>query len=207
MTGPDSNKIFAALLIAGITAYLSAFIADQLIYPKKLDAHAVEIEGGAVSAGGSGAVDLPEPIMHLIASADVAQGEKLSRACAACHSFDNGGPDKIGPNLWNVFGGKKAHVDGFAYSATLASMEGNWGYRELNYFLWKPKTYVAGTKMNYIGMRKPEDRAAMIAWLRTLSASPKALPSDADIAAEKAELEPEPEEAADQAGDEADSAE
>lgn len=190
MTGPESNKIFAALLIAGITAYLAAFVADKLVHPKALEANAVEIEGGEVASGGSAKAALPESIMHLIASADIAQGEKLSKACAACHSFDNGGADKIGPNLWDVFGGKKAHRSGFAYSATLAGMEGSWGYKELNYFLWKPKAYVEGTKMNYIGLKKPEDRAAMIAWLRTLSGSPKALPSDADIAAEKAELEP-----------------
>jgi len=197
MTGPESNKIFAALLIAGITAYLSAFIADKLVYPKKLESNAVEIEGAELASGGaSSGPAVPEPIMHLIASADIAQGEKLSKACAACHSFDNGGPDKVGPNLWDVFGGKKAHRPGFAYSDTLANMEGNWGYDELNHFLWKPKAYVQGTKMNYIGLKKPEDRAAMIAWLRTLSSSPKALPSDAQIEAEKAALEPVHEETA-----------
>lgn len=190
MTGPDSNKIFAAFLIAGITAYLAAFVADKLVHPHELETNAVEIDGAEVAGGADGVAALPEPIMHLIASADIAQGEKLSKACAACHSFDNGGSAKIGPNLWDVFGGTKAHASGFAYSDTLANMEGNWGYKELNYFLWKPKVYVEGTKMNYIGLKKPEDRAAMIAWLRTLSSSPKALPSETDIAAEKAELEP-----------------
>jgi cytochrome c len=200
MTGPESNKIFAAFLIAGITAYLAAFVGDKLVYPKKLETNAVEIEGAELAAAGATAVLMPEPIMHLIANADIAQGERLSRACAACHTFNNGGATMIGPNLWNTFGNKKAHIDGFAYSAGLSQMAGNWGYNELNWFLWRPKTYISDTKMNYIGLRKPEDRAAMIAWLRTLSDSPKPLPTQAQIDAEKAELSPpEPEETADAA--------
>ncbi|MFN3700599.1 MAG: c-type cytochrome [Alphaproteobacteria bacterium] len=197
MTGPESNKIFAAFLIAGITAYLAAFVGDKLVYPKKLETNAVEIEGAELEAAGATAVLMPEPIMHLIANADIAQGERLSRACAACHTFNSGGATMIGPNLWDTFGNRKAHIDGFAYSNTLAEMQGNWGYNELNWFLWRPRVYVEGTKMNYIGLRRPEDRAAMIAWLRTLSNSPKPLPTQAQIDAEKAELSPpEPEETA-----------
>ncbi len=190
MTGPRSNKIFAAILIAGITAYLSAFIADRVIAPDKLEQDAVFVDGASVVGGAVGAVALPEPVLHLIASADIAQGEKLSKACAACHSFDNGGPDKVGPNIYNVVGGPKAHKAGFAYSEGMTSKGGSWGYAELNEFLWKPKAFINGTKMNYIGLKKPEDRAAMIAWLRTLSGSPKAMPGDGEIAAEKAALTP-----------------
>ena len=68
---------------------------------------------------------------------------------------------------------------------------GTWTYAEMNHFLWKPKAYIEGTKMNYLGLKKPEDRAALIAWLRTLSSSPAALPSQAEIDAEMAELAPE----------------
>lgn len=193
MTGPQSNKIFAALLIAGITAYLSAFVADKLIYPEKLSEDAVQIEGGEVASGVVSGPAGPEPIMHLIASADIAKGETLSRACAACHSFDNGGPDKVGPNLYGIVGASFAHKDGFAYSDAMQNMEGSWGYDELNKFLYKPKSYVEGTKMNYIGMKNPEDRAAMVAWLRSMGSSLVALPSESAIAAEKAELDPEPE--------------
>lgn len=194
MTGPQSNKIFAALLIAGITAYLSAFVADKLIYPEKLAEDAVAIEGGEVAGGAVSGPVGPEPIMHLIASADVAKGETLSRLCAACHSFDQGGIDKVGPNLYGIVGASFAHVDGFAYSAALENMDGSWDYDALNKFLYRPKSYVEGTKMNYIGMKNPEDRAAMVAWLRTLGSTSVALPSESDIAAEKAELAPEPDE-------------
>lgn len=194
MTGPDSNKIFAAVLIAGITAYLAAFVADKLIHPETtLETNAVAIEGGEVATGGPAGPTGPEPIMDLIASADIAKGEKLSKACAACHSFDNGGANKVGPNLYGVVGGPKAHMASFAYSDELVAKGGDWNYDSLNKFLYKPKDYIPGTKMNYVGLKKPEDRAAMIAWLRTLGSSSYALPSDAQIAAEKAELAPEPE--------------
>jgi len=194
MTGPDSNKIFAAILIAGITAYLAAFVADRVVAPEvKLEKNAVEVEGGDVAGGGPAAKTGPEPIMHLIASADVARGEKLSKACAACHSFDNGGANMVGPNIYGVVGGPKAHSASFAYSDGMTSKGGSWDYDSLNKFLYKPKAFIDGTKMNYVGLKKPEDRAAMIAWLRTLGSSSYGLPSDAQIAAEKAELAPEPE--------------
>lgn len=204
MSSFEFNKVFAAILVAGLTAMLSGFIAGKLVHPKDLKQDAIAIDGGAVEA--AGAVEKKaEPILHLIATADVARGEKLSKACAACHSFDNGGPNKVGPNLWKVMGGKKAHLGNFEYSSSLANMEGNWGYVEMNQFLWKPKKYAPGTKMNYNGIKKPEDRAAMIAWLRTLGSTSMGLPSQAQINAEVALLapaEPEAEEgAADQVMD------
>ena len=194
MSSFEMNKVFAAILIAGIVAMFSGFLADLLVHPETLEQDAVAIEGGAVEGGGPVKQSGPEPILHLIATADIAQGEKLSKACAACHSFDQGGPNKVGPNLWGIVGASKAHLGGFEYSSALASMEGSWDYLALNQFLWKPKAYVPGTKMNYNGIKKPEDRAAMIAWLRTLAPSPAALPSEAAIAEELALLAPPEEE-------------
>ena len=200
----EKNKIFAAILCAGIMAMFAGFIADVLVHPHELEEDAVAIEGieGAVG-GGAGKPQLPDPILDLIASADIAKGEKLSKACAACHSFDQGGPDKIGPNLYGVVGASKAHKSGFAYSAAMANAGGNWGYEDLNFFLWKPKLHIEGTKMNYVGLKKPADRAAMIAWLRTQGSSGMALPSQAQIDAEAAKLAPpEPEEGAEEAAEE-----
>lgn len=187
----EFNKLFAALLVAGITAGMSSFVARKIIHPHDLKEDAVPIEGVEVVAGAASKPKGPEPILHLVAAADVARGQKLSKACAACHSFDKGGPNRVGPNLWNVMGEAKASKAGFAYSDALKEMSGAWGYPEMNKFLYKPKVYVPGTKMNYIGLKKPEDRAAMIAWMRTLHDSPLVFPSEAEIAAEKAELAPE----------------
>lgn len=187
----ENNKVFAAICIALIAAWTAAFVADKLVHPHKLDKDAVEIEGGPVAGGGAVAKpQVPEPVLHLIAAADIAKGEKLSKACAACHSFDQGGPHKVGPNLWNVVNASKGAKAGFGYSSAMSEKGGKWDYQNLNFFMWKPKKYVEGTSMNFLGLKKPEDRAAIIAWLATLSSSPKAAPSAAQIAAEKAAFAP-----------------
>lgn len=190
MSSFEFNKLFAAILVAGITAMFSGFIANKLVHPKDLKEDAVAIDGAPVAGGGPKVEKKAEPILHLIATADVTRGEKLAKACVACHSFVNGGANKVGPNLWNSFGAPKAGKSGFEYSSALSGFGGAWGYLEMNQFLWKPKKYVPGTKMNYNGIKKPEDRAAMIAWLRTLASSPEPLPNAAEIAEELSVLAP-----------------
>jgi cytochrome c len=191
MGGMEFNKIFAAVLIAGIIAGLGGFVAKVLVHPKKPAEFAYNIEVAEVAADGSGKPAGPDPILALIATADAAKGEKIAKACAACHTFHKGGPNGVGPNLWNTVGGPKDHAAGFAYSGALLEVGGStWTYAELNKFLWKPKAYAPKTKMSYAGLKKPQDRADLIAWLRTQGDSPAALPSDAQIAAENAELAP-----------------
>ncbi len=191
MDSMEKNKIFAALLCAGIMAMLSGFIADKLVHPHIPAEDAVAIEGDSGGAsGGPAKPKMPDPIMDLIASADLAKGEKLSKACAACHSFDKGGADKVGPNLYGVVGAAKAKKAGFGYSAALAGFGGAWGYEDLNFFLWKPKKHIPGTKMNYAGLKKPADRAALIAWLRAQGSGSFPAPSASEIAAEAAKLAP-----------------
>lgn len=197
----ELNKIFAAILCAGITLMLADFITTQVFHGHELEKDAVEIEGGEVAGAAIVKQENPEPIMHLIATADVAMGEKLSKACAACHSFDQGGVNKVGPNLYNIVGAAKGKKSGFDYSTALLQHGGAWSYNELNKFLWKPKKHIDGTKMNYIGIKDQEKRAAMVAWLRTLGSEGYALPTDAQIAAEKAELAPPEPEAAEEASE------
>ncbi len=192
MNNLENNKIFAAILVAGIVAMLCGFVARTLVAPEHMEQDAVSVEAaaGPVSGGGA-AVAAPEPILALLATADTAKGEKVHKVCTACHSFDKGGADGVGPNLWNIVGNKKHHIAGFAYSGELIKVgNGTWTYDDLNHFLWKPKDYAPGTKMSFIGVKKPEDRAALIAWLRTLSDSPAALPSQADIDKEAAAAAP-----------------
>lgn len=184
----EFNKIFAALLTAGLVAMMSSFISRKVIHPHVPEHTAYQVAGveAAVAAGAAAAPAGPEPILAMLAGADVARGEAVAKACAACHSFDKGGPNKVGPNLYNIVNNKTAHADGFAYSTALAGKNGTWDYAALNHFLYKPKDYVPGTKMSYAGLKKPEDRAALIAWLRTLADAPAALPSADDIAKETA---------------------
>ena len=189
MGGMEFNKIFAALLVAAITACLAGFVSGKFVHPHKLHEDAYHIEGVEMVAGGSAGPALPEPIMALIAEADVTRGERLVRACAACHTFDKGGADGTGPHLWDVMTRGVAKAN-FSYSAGMKDHGGKWTYAELNHFLWKPKSVVSDTKMNFIGIKKPEDRAAVIAYMRTLNDSVPALPSAGEIAAEQAELGP-----------------
>lgn len=197
MSSFEFNKIFAAVLCAGITAMLAGFVAGKLSHPEELDKDAVFVEGDAVAGGGpvSTGPEFAVPVLGLIASADTEKGAKIFKACAACHSVEKGGATKQGPNLWGVIGHPKGSVAGFDYSPAMKEKGGVWDMASLNQFLWKPKKFVDGTKMNFAGIAKEQDRADLIAWLRTQSDSPAAEPSQADIDAENALYAPKTEEA------------
>lgn len=173
------NKIIGTVLTTGIIVMGSGFVADLLVAPQDMQASVYAVappqapgDGGAAEAQAAG----PEPVAALLAAADVGAGQKLAKKCGACHSFDKGGGKKAGPNLWDVVGRKLASVGGFRYSKALAGVGGAWGYEELNGFLLKPKKFAPGTKMAFAGLKKAHDRANLIAWLRTLSDSPRPLP-------------------------------
>lgn len=167
---------------------LSGFVAEKVIHPEELDQPAVKID---VPEGDQAAApkkpQKAEPILAMLGQADVEAGKNISRACAACHSFDKGGPNRVGPNLYNVVMADIARNDQYAYSDALMEKDGVWDYDALNQFLWRPKKWAPGTKMNFIGLDDPEDRADIIAWLRTLSDDPADLPTSDEINASLAE--------------------
>lgn len=187
-----ANMAMAALVSAGIIAWVSGFAAEVVVAPKQLKEDAVKVEVAATTgAAGPAAAAGPEPVLEMIATADVERGKSVAKACAACHTFDNGGKNGVGPNLFGIVGRKKDSVAGYAYSGALVKQGGDtWTYAELAKFLWKPKAYAPDTKMTYAGIKKPEDRAAVMAYLRTIAGAPHALPSAAEIEAEKAALAP-----------------
>ncbi|NIA71301.1 cytochrome c family protein [Pelagibius litoralis] len=176
----ESNKIAAAVLTAGVIAMMSGFAAELLYSPEMLEENVYTVavaDGG--DAGATEVAEAPalEPIGPLLASADVANGEKVTRACTACHSFDEGGPTKIGPNLYDIVNRSITAYEGFAFSdALLEKADQVWDYENLNGFLVRPRDWAPGTKMTYAGMRKTSDRADLIAYLRSLSGSPAPLP-------------------------------
>ena len=185
------NKYAAGVLCGGLLVMAGVKSADVLLPHQYLETNAypVEVSDTPVAGTASEAPSGPQPILALLASADPAAGEKLSKKCTACHTFDEGGQNKVGPNLWNIVNAQRGGDGDFSYSSSMSGIGGQWSYTELNGFIHRPKSWIEGTKMNYIGMKKPQDRANLIAWIRTLSASPAALPSDADIAAEEAAAE------------------
>ena len=107
---------------------------------------------------------------------DIKAGEKIFNKCKACHGVKEGGKNKLGPNLWNIIDRPKGNIEGFAYSKNLAEFGGKWTYEGLNKFLYKPKQYIKGTKMNFAGLKNAQDRADLILWLQQHSDNPIPLP-------------------------------
>jgi cytochrome c len=182
------NKVFAGFLFAALLLMAGIKIADVMVPHQELAENAYVIEvAETTDIAAAAPVDTgPKPILALLAGADLGAGEKLSKKCSACHVFDAGGKNKVGPALWNVVNRPLGASEDYTYSDALAGFGGDWNYVALNAFLAKPKGYISGTKMNFAGLKKSDDRANLIAWMRTKADSPAALPSADDIAAEGA---------------------
>lgn len=136
----------------------------------------VENSKDAVANTADVKVDKVLTFAEMLAATDEKRGKKIAKACVACHSFDKGGKAKMGPNLWGIIGREVASMEGFKYSDAMKAKGGKWGYEEINEFMTKPKAVVKGTTMGYGGLKKAEDRAALIKWLRTLNDKPLPLP-------------------------------
>jgi len=115
-------------------------------------------------------------IATLMATGDLANGKKIFKRCAACHSIAKDGGNKIGPALYNVVGNDVGSIFDYKYSKALASYGKKWTFVELNGFLTKPAAYIKGTKMTYAGLKKEEDRASVIMYLNQNNDNPKPLP-------------------------------
>lgn len=146
---------------------------------RRLRSYLDDMEGKAPlpSAMGPRPEATPEPDLGtLLTVADAATGKAKSQACVTCHDFSAGGRDRLGPNLWQVVGRDIAARPGFAYSPAMTARQGNWTYDLLFDFLAHPARTVPGTKMTFAGLRRPEDRAAVIRFLATLGTNPPAFP-------------------------------
>ena len=113
--------------------------------------------------------------MALLASASVADGEKVFKKCTACHSIVKGGGNKIGPTLWGVLGRRAGSVTDYKYSKAMATHGKTWSFEEMNGFLTKPKDWIKGTKMSFAGLKKETDRAAVILYMNKNTESPLSL--------------------------------
>ena len=175
----ELNKVIAAILMVVLLVIGLGKIADGIFHVNKPEnpGYKVEIENQstATTSQTSQVVEKID-ITTLMAQGDIVKGEKVFKKCAACHSINKGGANKIGPALYNVVGRKVGGVDGYKYSKALASYGKEWTFEELNGFLTKPSSYLKGTKMSYAGLRKEEDRASIIKYLNQKSDNPKLLP-------------------------------
>ncbi|HET8996953.1 MAG TPA: c-type cytochrome [Acetobacteraceae bacterium] len=176
MDSLETNKVIAAVLVAGIAFFVAGTIADQLIVQPELKHTVLKIEGApaTVTSSEPKPVALP-PLAPLLAKADVKKGEDFAhKVCAACHTFNQGGKPGVGPNLYGIVGDPHAHEKGFDYSDAIKSKKGPWTYAELNEWLHKPSSYAPGTRMPFAGIPQAQLRADVIAFLKSIS--PKAPP-------------------------------
>lgn len=172
----EFNKIAAAVLTTALV-FIGIKELGNVIYqvdkPKKT-AYKIEgvIEKTSVANTAVKEEEKLSPITPLLASASIDAGAKVFKKCAACHSVDKGGANKVGPALWGVVNRKVGGVEGFKYSAALSNYGKNWTFEELNGFLHKPMKYIKGTKMGFAGLKKDKDRADVIAYMNSKSDSP-----------------------------------
>ncbi len=181
----ELNKVAGAVLGAVLFAVGSGFVAELIYHPKPAGKAGYELPEPQPESGAPSEAAKVEPVAVRLASANVEKGQGGTKACQACHSFEKGGPNKVGPDLWEIVERPKASHGGFEYSAGLKEKGGAWTYEDLDHFLASPKGFIKGTKMAFAGISSPQERANVIAYLRTLADSPKPLP-----AADKAEAKP-----------------
>jgi cytochrome c2 len=174
---PTVEQVRAAVTSGiGIMPGFAETLTDAEI--ETLSTYVATVAGGSDPAANSdasaptedaAAAEPETPGAEILAQGDPAAGEKVFRKCKACHTVEEDGPSRVGPNLYGIVGASVAAVDGFRYSGALADHGGDWTPDRLAAFLANPRKAVPGTKMSFAGLRKPEDQADVIAYLASLS--------------------------------------
>ena len=180
----EYNKIAGGVLFALLVLFGVQNIGEVLYHTEHLEEPAYAVPGIVTEQAGGAAEQPAGPSFEVaLASADPSAGAKLVNKCDTCHTREPGGANKIGPNIYGVVGRPVASVAGFAYSDSMKKLGGTWDFQKLEQFITNPRKVVPGTKMSFPGMPDVEDRAALIAYLNTLSASPLPLPKPTETAA------------------------
>ena len=171
------NKIVVSIVLAVILILGINKITDAIFYVEKLEKSAYQVASvTTVDDSTSAETNLVSSnsgdVMALFASTSAAEGAKIFKKCAACHSINEGGGNKIGPALWGVLGRSAGSAPGYKYSKAMAAHGKNWSFEEMNGFLIKPRDWIKGTKMSFAGLKKAEDRAAVILYMNENTNSP-----------------------------------
>jgi cytochrome c len=176
----ELNKILGAVLGTCIFVLVTSFAAQAIFSPQLPEKPGFEIAVKEETHGGGGEAAAPsEPIEKLLQTASVEKGAAAAKKCAACHTFEKGGPNRVGPNLFGIVERPRASEPGFNYSAAMKGKGGKWTYDDLNKFIANPKGFVPGTAMGFAGIPKDSERADVIDYLHTLADNPVPLPTAA----------------------------
>ena len=181
------NKIAAAILATGLGYMLLKEASHLVLHAESPSKPAYALEIPETNAAGGEDKPLPFPQADWVAALDATKGEKVFKKCASCHNVEKGGANGTGPNLWGTVGAAAGGKAGFKYSGALTSAGLTWDFETLDGFLAKPSKYLKGTNMNFVGVKKPADRAAVIAYLNANSDAP--LPAPAAAVMEKAAID------------------
>jgi cytochrome c len=176
----ELNKVLGAILGTCLVLLITSFTANAIFSPKLPEKPGFEIAvKEAAPAGGKEAAPAPsEPIEKLLQTASAEKGAAAAKKCAACHTFEKGGPNRVGPNLFGILNEKRGEGrGGFNFSAAMKAKGGTWTYDDLNKFIANPKGFIPGTAMGFAGIQKDSERADVIAYLRTLADNPAPLPT------------------------------
>jgi len=176
------NKVLGACLVTGLVI-MGVRIGSDAIYgfkPAAKPGYAIEVADTTAAGGAAEVVDTPPDWGTVLPAANTDAGSKTFVKCQACHNNLQGGPNMTGPNLWGVVGRPAASHAGMSYSDGMlahAKDSPNWTYDQLYMFLANPQKWVKGTKMTFAGVKKPQDRIDLIAYLRTQGSTGYPIPA------------------------------
>jgi cytochrome c len=181
MNSFELNKILGAVLFTCLCLLALNIGAGAIFTPVKPAKPGYDIAVKEPADHKEGPKEPEKPIAALLANASADKGKVAAKKCEACHTFEKGGPNKVGPNLWGVLGNHHAHLQSFDYSSAMKAKSGEqWTYEALNTFLKNPRATIPGTKMAFAGINRDSERADVIAFLRTQSDNPLPMPKVAE---------------------------
>ena len=171
------NKIIASIVLAIILVLGINKITDAIFDVEKPEKSAYQVSGVTNVADTTTSETSSENsesgnIMELFASTNAADGAKIFKKCAACHSIIQGCGNKIGPALWGVLGRQAGSISDYKYSKAMAAHGKVWSFEEMDGFLIKPKDWIKGTKMSFTGLKNVKDRAAVILYMNENTDNP-----------------------------------